>query len=363
MTDRPGIPADPWEAFCDALRDAGKVMQRDTLPNDERTRAEGYRYLARMIRAGLENTHEFADTGQPVLAPMVGPHFLSEGAGSDARYLHAFIDGNKTYRIRGPRGPAPLIEVGVYNGKIGLQQPSHLVTSLTEEDLSVAEDGQLEVVVSPESHAGNWIETDDSVRYLMIRQYAHDWTRLKPSLFTISADNSEDAPPLTLARITEGLLETARFVREQPGFWADISDYWQGNYVNQFQSQLQADARTDIAPPSGHHFSCGYFKLEPDQALLVNFNPSEVPFWGFELANYWYEIIGYADTRTHLNNKTADYEDDGSVKLTISHKGIGTGNELLTLGHREGTMIFRWSRSDQPVPTIETTVVNLSDLE
>jgi hypothetical protein len=354
---------DPWDAFCDALRDAGKVIQRDTLPKDERTRAEGYRYLARMIRAGLENTHEFANTDRPVLAPMVGPHFLSEGAGSDARYLHAFIDGSKTYRINGSRGPAPLIEVGVYNGKIGLQAPSHLVRSLTEEELTVAEGGELEVILSPQPQEGNWIQTDASVRYLMIRQYAHDWSSLTPSLFTILAEQPGEVVPLSLEKISANLLETARFVREQPPFWANISDYWQANFVNCFQPQLQADSKTDIAPPSGHHFSCGYFRLEPDQALQVNFHPSEVPFWGFELTNYWYEVIGYSDTRTHLNNKTASYEEDGSVKLTISHSGIGRGNELLTLGHREGTMVFRWSRSDQPVPVIEATLANLSDLE
>ena len=126
--------ADPgrlWDEFCDALKQAGDVLRRAETPGDERTMAEALRFLVRMVRVGFENAYELADLERPRLAPMVGPTVQYEGVTSDARYLHSFIDGSATHRIRGPRGDAALIEVGVYTGKMGMHEASRLVTSLT----------------------------------------------------------------------------------------------------------------------------------------------------------------------------------------------------------------------------------------
>lgn len=352
-----------WNEFCDELRRAGRVLLRDGAPRDELTQAEGHRYLVRMIRAGFENTFELADPLDPVLAPMVGPRLLYEGVTSDARYLHTFIDGSRRYRIHGTRGDAPLFEVGVYTGKMGLHDPSHLIASLTEERLRVGEDGSVEVGIGPGKGTGNWLDTEGRARYLMIRQYAHDWSDLVPGRFAIELEGgSPPRPPLGLGEIRRALRETAGFLHRAPEFWASISDYWAGRAVNCFLPQLEADRRTDVAPPSGHQFSCGYFRLEPDQALLVRFRPDEVPFWGLELANYWYETIGFGRPESHLNNRSARREPDGSVRAVVSLAPPGVPNWLDAKGHREGTLIFRWSRSPDPVPRIETRLVRLAEL-
>ena len=110
--------------FCDELKRAGDVVLRDTVPQDDPTRAEGYRHLVRMVRAGFESTCEFADTHHPELVPMVGRTLLYEGVTPDARYHHAFIDGTETYRVRGQRGTAPFIEFSVYTVRRGSTRPA-----------------------------------------------------------------------------------------------------------------------------------------------------------------------------------------------------------------------------------------------
>lgn len=52
-----------WEEFCDTLKEAGKLVDAEKAPQDAFNRAEGYRYLTRMLRAGLESFIEFADKG------------------------------------------------------------------------------------------------------------------------------------------------------------------------------------------------------------------------------------------------------------------------------------------------------------
>ena len=365
MSDSSTDPAAAWDAFCDSLKRAGDVLRGDSTALDDSTRAEGYRYLARMARVGLELTLELSDPLRPALVPMAGRTLQYEGITSDARYLHGLIDGALDYRIRGWRGDAPWLEVGVYTGKQGLHEPSHLISSLTEESLEVDAEGRLEVAVGPSPCAGNWIETDRQARYLMIRQYAADWGTRREGQFTIEHVPSDPAArgvPLTLARARASLEAAAEFVADASRFWAGLSDYWAGFALNRFVPVSDADARTDVAPPSGHAFSCGYFRIEPDEALEIRFRPEPgaAAFWGLGLANYWYETVGYGTPESQLNSGNAQLEPDGSVRAVISHSPTGAPNWIDTKQHREGTMIFRWSRSSAPPPAIECRKIPLA---
>jgi len=360
-------PARLWEDFCDALKLAGGVLRRTETPRDERTLADAYRYLIRMVRVGFENTHDLGDLEHPRLTPMVGPMVQYEGVTSDARYLHGLIDGSATHRITGMRGGSPLIEFGVYTGKMGLHDESKLIASITEETLEVAADGSVEVVLSPTEQPGNWIETDGRTRYIMVRQYAGDWRGVAEGRFDIERTGVTGPPaPFGLDEIRDSLERTAAFARDNPPIWAAISDYWADLAVNRFTAELGVDARTDIAPPSGHQFSCGYFKLKPGEALDVRFRPEGAVFWSLGLANYWYETIGYGRRDSHLNSGIAALEADGSVRAVISLErppaSAGVANWVDPRGCCEGTMVFRWSRSRDPVPAIECRLVALDEL-
>jgi hypothetical protein len=355
-------PGALWDDFCEALKRAGDVLRRPETPTDPQTLAEGYRFLMRMLRVGFENHFELADLAHPQLVPMVGRLLQYEGITSDARYLHALIDGRATHRIRGTRGDAPLLEIGTYTGKMGMHDPSHLIDSRTEQKLAIGPDGRLELVLSPEPHPGNWIATDERTRYVMIRQYAADWTGRQPGRFEIERMGSPAAsPPADLEAIRAALTGTAAFATRNPQIWAGISDYWAGHVVNRFLPQVEADARTDIAPPSGHQFSCGYFDVEPDSALRITFRPGRAAYWSLGLSNYWYETIGYGVAQSNLNSGTAVADRDGRVNIVLAHArppaSAGIPNWLDPQGHCEGTMVFRWSRPVDPLPEIECELV------
>jgi hypothetical protein len=354
---------DPWEDFCERLKRAGRVIQRGTTPGDELTRAEGYRHLARLIRVGFEATFEYADTGSPRIYQSVTPTTLSEGETSDARYHQAFIDGSATYRVRGDRGSAPLIEFTVYAGKIGIQDASRQVGWLTERELIVAQDGSFEIVLSPRKHVGNWIRTDPDASLLFIRQYAHDWNETRSARFEIRREGPEgDRPPLRLEQIHAGLAATASFVDRSAHFWAAIVDRRAAAEPNLFYEVPADPDPKRPTMPVGHRFSAGYFRLAPDEALVLSLSPKEVPYWGIDLTNYWFEPLSYEDHRSHVNNRSARYESDGSVRIVISQERRGAVNWIDLQGHREGTMIFRWSRTQEPVPPIATRVMKLADL-
>ncbi len=380
-----------WERFCAELARAGEVLRRPATPRDELTQAEGLRYLARMIRAGLENRLEMADLAHPVLTRMVDQWLLYEGVTSDARYHHALIDGAGRHRLRGERGSAPLFEIGVYDGKQAIHEQSHLLASLTEAELEVDPDGRFELALGPERRAGNWLRTDARARYLMVREYSADWRATRAGRFELVREDTPAArEPLGLEEARSGLAHAAEFLARATAFWASLSEYWAGLAPNRFLytplgggvqrrrlddegrelaredcaalPQAAADSRTEVAPPAGHQFSCGWFQLEPGQALRLHFAPVPAPYWGLELTNYWYEPLLYGQGRSILNLATAQREPDGSVRAVIAARDPGLPNWLDCDGHREGMMVFRLSRAEVPPPAIETELVPLDAL-
>ena len=49
-----------WDEFCDTLKAAGGNVIGHGAPTDGFNQAEGYRYLSRVLRAGLENFVELS---------------------------------------------------------------------------------------------------------------------------------------------------------------------------------------------------------------------------------------------------------------------------------------------------------------
>jgi len=343
---------DSWHHFTQALEAAGAIVAREETPGDEITRAEGQRHLARLIAMGLETALDRADPAHPVLARKL----FSGGDTSDCRYLDAHIDGRYRYRLHGERGTAPLFEATVYDGKIGAHEESAQLAFLTEEDLEVAADGRFDVTLSPERQAGNWLETPANARYLMVRQYAHDWSRTRPARLRLDCTSPTDAPaPLDDRSLDAGLQGTARFVESIAARWASIVDAIRCVPPNVLIPVPLAVGALSL--PGGHRFATGHFALAPDEVLSIRFTPPRVPYWGLQLTNYWFEPIDYGGVGSHHNDRSVVLEPDGRVVLHVSERDSGRPNWLDTRRHPHGTMQFRSSRGPGlELPEFETSV-------
>ena len=56
-----------WDEFCDALKERGKDLLRETAPKSPVDIAEGHRYLAQMVRSCFELIMEGGDPARPWL--------------------------------------------------------------------------------------------------------------------------------------------------------------------------------------------------------------------------------------------------------------------------------------------------------
>jgi hypothetical protein len=354
-----------WSEFCRELERAGAVVERAETPDHDIDRAEGYRYLSRLLRIGLDLTLEFADTRNPTLVPAQAPHFGDGGNTADCIYLHAVIDGRLSYRLVGTRGGAPLMEIGLYAGKIGLDPESRRVDALREHEIAVDADGRIEIRLGG-WHGTNTLRSTEEANYVFIRQYAHDWAQVEPASLHLElaeeAGSAADQPaeaPLTLDAAAEGLQRAARFVHDAAVAWAAVVDGARRGPPNMLHP---VPDDMDMTLPSGHRFAFGHFDLTEDQALLVEFEPADVPYWGLTINNYWFEVVDYGEEGSHINNRTAYVAPDGRVRAVISMRRPPVPNWIDTRGHRVGALVFRWSRTDLPLPPITTRVVPVASL-
>lgn len=87
------VSGEAWDEFCDTLKAAGASLKFPGTPQDPFNQAEGYRYLARLVRAGLEGFLEDADPRAPILKRVVHETVKMGADNPDNHYQNATISG------------------------------------------------------------------------------------------------------------------------------------------------------------------------------------------------------------------------------------------------------------------------------
>jgi hypothetical protein len=77
-----------WEKFCADLLEVGKVLEDEIVPQDPLTRAEGVRYLSRLLRYGTINCVEYT-TVAAVLVRSEPEHDDEDRCRQPGQRLHA----------------------------------------------------------------------------------------------------------------------------------------------------------------------------------------------------------------------------------------------------------------------------------
>jgi hypothetical protein len=362
--DRPGIvsddPSRAWAAFCDALKQAGAQVLRPEAPSAPLDRAEGYRYLTRLLRIGLEMHLEFADPDFPAF---FAPSHETGKIGADNPdnlYLMARLNGRHDYVIRGERGTVPYLSFGTQKGGYesnGRMEQSGFVDAST---LAIDADGRFEIVLAQARRPGNWLRLEPETNAVIVRQTFLDRRHEQPARLTIARLAADARPePLTPARLTTGLTNAARFVEGTARLFADWAAGYQA-HANQLPPANQALCQAVGGDPNIYYYH-SYWRLAPDEALVIHLaRIPECRFWNLQVNNYWMESLDYRHHRIHHNGHSARRDADGGVTLVLAHRNPGHANWLETAGHDCGTLCLRWVGAKEHVhPT--TRVVKLED--
>jgi hypothetical protein len=158
-----------WGEFCDKLKQAGAVIQRDTLPGSVFDRSEGYRYLSRLTRLALEKFVEYGDPKAPQFYQLSHETAKIGQDNPDSFYQNAKISSECEYRIFGTRGDIAYLGFGTYFGDYGKPGRSGCGGYLEGSELEVNVDGSFEIFVSCKKKAGNWLPMEADTSLLIVR--------------------------------------------------------------------------------------------------------------------------------------------------------------------------------------------------
>ena len=354
-----------WAEFCDSLKNAGAALQFPGTPQDPFNQAEGYRYLARLTRGGLEAFLECADPMEPELNRLCHETVKLGADNPDNYYQNCTLDGRYTYKLSGTRGTVAYLgfatKAGMY-GRTGSDIPP--IAEIDAKDITFDADGRFELILSPKrpADARNWLQTADGFTFLMVRQTHLD--RLNETIADLTIERM-DGPAgddlFSPEKLVDGLRQTSLFVAGAPLLFAKWARDFQkhSNQLPQFSDAVSTKAGGD--PNIAYYHS--HWALAPDEALLIEALPPRCEHWNFQLNNYWMESLDYTRHQIHTNKHLATYRPDGSVAVIVAHQdpGLADTNWISTVGHQQGTMCWRWVRPDsKPVP--ETRVVKFADL-
>ena len=349
-----------WEEFCEALKAAGQVILRPEAPDTELDRAEGWRYLTRLTRVGLEMMLEYADVDFPVFYQASHTTAKIGADNPDNIYLNATIAADRTYRVHGQRGSVPYLSLGTKANRYSTDGTMASTGEIDARQMHFTADGRFEVIVSRNRRDGDWLPMAEDSSMLIVRQTFLDRAREVPALVSIECVDGPATPqPLDARKLATALGSTAAFVHGTARTFANWSQLFQRT-PNAFAEIDQAFYNRAGGDPNIHYLH-GYWTLGREQALVIETPVPECEIWNFQLDNYWMESLDYRYLPIHVNSHTARYEPDGSLKLVIAAENPGVGNYLATAGHTSGTMLLRWTRAkSHPIP--KCRVVPLASL-
>jgi hypothetical protein len=246
------------------------------------------------------------------------------------------------------------------NGGVASSGDSRQGGHLDAQSLEIAPDGRFEVILSSEPRPGNWLRMTPDTTALIVRQTFLDRTREVPASLRIERIGGDGTPtPLTPEGLDAGLQTAAGLVVSCAALFASWAEGFQKhtNELPKFDDAISMGAGGD--PNICYYHS--YWRLAPDEALVIEVTPPRCEAWNFQLDNHWMESLDYRYHRIHVNKHTARYRDDGSVRIVVAHRDPGVENWIETTGHTQGTMCFRWIRADDH-PQPRTRVVKVAEL-
>jgi len=380
------LTGEVWEEFCDELKAAGGVVFAPGAPSSTFDRAEGFRYLTRLLRGGLENFLECADVRAPRLCSIAnGMRAAPVKLGSDNPdnlYQSATIDARLVYLVTGQLGTVPYVGFGTQSGEYGGSGGRHTVAYLEASQLIYDDEAKsrfrlvLAAEYTPELQllAPNWLrlKLDPPEAMFVVRETFGNRTGERPMTVSISCWGAPDEvttelsttpSSLSTKQLCKALQSTTLMVAGASSMFAKWARDFQ-QHTNQlplFDQQRSDQAGGD---PNIRYFH-SYWTIPDGMALVLTVEPP-VPCqsWNFQVNNHWMESLDYRYHKVHTNSVLATPEETKSgaerscpcFSIVLAHEGEDRRLRrdqtwLSTTGHNCGTMCFRFVFSAGTAPT------------
>ena len=357
-----------WGRFAEDVVALGEVVENAPFNRDERTAAAGYRHIARFLATFLADSMDYRDPEYPRFSRFPNTVARIGWDNPDNPYLAFPVRGDHTYRLRGNTRNFDLVTINVYSGMLGHTPVTDIrtVSSVASDDLDMDENGDFVLTLGAEPAEGDWLKLEPDAYIVVIRRLVSDWERTDEGLWevlnlTTLGKGSPRPTPESVARRLDDAVTQARDLRELLTLAHRIT-FQLALSPNEVSEPAVSDPNLPMADPF-QAASRGYFRLQEDEALLVEAPTADCRYTNIQLANPWMESLDYASHQASLNHRTAHIDADGRVRYVISLRDPGVQNWLDTAGWAEGSLCARWTYCTEYPTGISARLVKLDELD
>jgi hypothetical protein len=387
-----------WNDFADALKKLGEKITAPTGARGGRERAEGYRYLLRLISAAQDLEME-SDRHYPMLQRMMTPIRKFKGDGTDTLYREAKLDESLAYRMTLRRGDDLFFSATVY--AYDESDAYYIVDHLIDDDIhwdNVFGQQIAEIYLSekrPED-VRNWIELKGRKPILFTREYFEDFVdgvddgRFGSAVMNIEC-LSDVPPPETYNEeaLEEGLGRVIDFIADAADVSLGLSIFialnrieYEGagdggkserkgsmTRIEDGELILDDDSSDEYTPEElaamidpkliknnlpgpGIQYIGGAFKLREDEVIVVDGHDVPCRYWNLQILTRYLESGDYRHHKVGISNRQVEKDADGGFRIYAAAGDPGTTNWISTQGYEHGQILIRTLLAD---PLMEAT--------
>jgi hypothetical protein len=349
----PAIAAQ-WQRMLEALRDAGTQVFSWPHAQTPIAQAQAIRHMQRVLYGMFLTAIELDDPDYPVLKRLFDSYWPGQNANPDCTYFHATVSPRHDYRIFGRRGGSRIVEIQLMDGHF-VAGPNHKSLG-TLQRIAADADGNIDILLSSRPASGVSLLMPPDTRWLYLRQYFYDWEREDPAELVIERIGASFPAPVIadaeLARRTDRLIQ-----------WIPT---WYRHLLRRVEGYYEAPEGALYFVPSsagmdGVSYGKGWFAIEPDEAVIVEFQPPRCEYWGFQVMNNFWETQEFDRHQNSLNGHQAQLDADGVFRGVISLADPGVPNWLDPVGHIHGTLCARVLYPQTP-PSVALRKIKLQHL-
>ena len=354
-----------WDAIMEALNAAADVVLDDPHITSEVVKSEGVQYLTRFV--GAANIFEMeSDSAYPQFARVFSPDNNWALPCPDGVYLTAPLDGAHNYRVWGTRGTSHMLVAEVFKGSFS--DIPHMSVYESHSDWKLGENDEVELFLGQEKLSDNWLTIPPGSSMLLLRQWFYDWDVEEQGQFFIERIGATyPAPPVTSEVLTERLARYTDFLRNtSAAFVKSAAQHYSAPSGRIPFPQVMAEIseeQENLDPYSmrGQVYGLGHYKCELDEAVILEVEPPDCPYWSFALFSQYWERSDWLTRPTSINGHQAVLGEDGVFRAVISHRDPGVPNRL-DAGHRPIGLIGGRYYGAATVPEPTLRVVKLDEL-
>jgi len=349
-----------WDNFCDGLKEAGNIItNEDDL--DERTQAEGHRYLIRLLRLALEMNLEHSNIQEPSFYSLSHETAKIGADNPDNVYLNANISGAKKYRLFGNINEVNYLSFGVKENKYSIDGTMVSHGEIDSKDLLIDQHGNFQITLGSAATSTNHLHLPESANMLIVRQTYLDRLQQKHADIHIKLVNENPKPKaLTYLDLKNQLAQSLLFVTGTAKTFINWTREFQSNHFNALPLGDQAFFQAAGGDPNIYYLH-GYYNFKSTECMEIRTSIPDCDYWNFQLENFWMESLDYRHYPIHINGSNAVIEDNELI-IRVTHHSINALNNLITEGRQEGAMLLRWvGASDCPIPKV--AIKSITDIE